>query len=167
MTVALGTTLIDLNIATLIETAEYERIEDGRCNGADIFIGALITRYGETAPDVDLCGEGEPIDGLVTGLNTTRHLLPNVDSGNAAFYNDYDNPFADNIYIRFGVLKPQGIYLVLSDTNVTIAIGNHLRVKDGVLNTSSSGDITSFVATEAVTGAVNTRKYFRARYIKT
>ena len=168
MTVALGTTLIDLNIATLIVKAEYDRIEDGRVNGSsECFIGQLVTRYNQTYPDIVGCDEGQLITGLLIGLNTTRHTLPTVTSGNPAFYNDYDNMFADNTYIRIGILKSQGVYLVLSETYKTFTVGMGLKVVDGgVLAEAASGDVISFIAEEAVTGASNTRKYFRARFVK-
>lgn len=168
MAVALGTTLINLKTATLIEKAEYDRIEDGRVNGDDeCFIGQLVTRYNQTFPDIVGCDEGQLITGLLIGLNTTRHTLPNVTSGNPAFYNDYDNMFDDNTYIRIGIMKSQGVYLVLSDTNKTFTVGMGLKVVDGgVLAEATSGDVINFICEEAVTGAANTRKYFRARFIK-
>jgi len=168
MAVALGTTLINLGTATLIEKDEYARIEDGRVNGDDeCFIGQLVTRYGQTFPDIVGCDEGEFLTGLLTGLNTTRHTLPNVTSGNPAFYNDYDHMFDDNTYIRIGILKSQGVYLVLSETNKTFTVGQGLKVVDGgVLAGATSGDVVSFICEEPVTGAENTRKYFRARFVK-
>lgn len=169
MTVALGTTLINLNIATLIERAEYERIEPGKTGSstANIFIGAIVTRYRQTDPVVALCSSDQMIAGIVVGLDITQHTLPNVTSGNPAFYNDYDNPFAVNTYIRIGVLKSQGVYLVLSETNTTIENGDPLNVvSGGVLAVASTGANISFMAEEDVTGASNTRKYFRARFIR-
>lgn len=160
MTVALGTTLINLSIDTLIKKGEYERIEDGRTNGADIFIGALVTRHAETFPDIDLAGEIESIFGQVIGLNTSKH----TQHANGPWYYDYDNPIPDNYWVRVGILKPGSIYLVLSETNTTIAVGDKLKNKDGVLKLADTADSYQFTSEEAVTGASNVRKYFYARF---
>jgi hypothetical protein len=167
VTVALGSTLITLGISTLIERGRYLRIEDGRVNGSnEIFIGGICTRTGQTFPDIRGCDEDDTICGIVIGLNTTRHTLPNVDSGNAAFYNDFDQPFTDDNYVRIGIMEHGGVYLVLSETNTTIAVGDPLMVVTaGVLKVASTGDDISFIAEEAVTGASNTKKYFRARFV--
>ena len=162
MTVALGTTLINLSIDTLLKKGVYERIEDGITTDADIFIGALVTRFGETFPDIDLCAEIEAIFGQVVGLNTSKHTLP--DDG--PWYNDYDNPFANNRWGRVGLLKPESIYLVLSDTNITITVGAKLKNADGVLKLADTSDNFQFIANEPVTGAGNTRKYFYATFVK-
>ena len=87
MTVALGTTLIDLSIDTLLKKGVYARIEDAITDGTDIFIGALVTRFGQTFPDIDLCAEIEAIFGQVVGINTSKHPVPD----NGPWYNDYDN----------------------------------------------------------------------------
>lgn len=160
MTVALGTTLIDLKIHTLIKKGEYERIEDGRCNGSDIAIGMLVSRHAETFPDIDLAAEIESIFGQVIGLNTSKHTLP--DEG--PWYNDYDNPFTDNYWVRVGILKPKSIYLLLSETNTTIARGDKLKNADGVLKLADTSDRYQFTAEEPVTGAADTRNYFYARF---
>ena len=114
MTVALDETLIAKGISTLLKKGVYKRIEDGITNGVTIFIGALVTRYGETFPDIALCGEGEAIFGQVFGLNTSKHLLPELGS----WYNDFNNPFANDLWVRIGILEPEAIYLVLSETNI-------------------------------------------------
>jgi hypothetical protein len=167
MTVALGSTLITLGTSTLIEKGRWLRIEDGRVNGSnEVFIGAIVTRTEQTFPDIRGADEDDTIAGICIGINTTRHTLPNVTSGNAAFYNDFDQPFSDNDYVRFGVPEAGGVYLVLSETNTTIAVGDPLMVTSaGVLKVAGTGDIITFIAEEAVTGASNTKKYFRARYI--
>jgi len=163
MTVALGTTLINLGIHTLLKTGSvWDRIVDARVNGSDIFIGAIVTRVNETYPDIDLCSEIEAMLGIVIGLNTTKHTLP----ANGAWYNDYDVPFTDNYWVRVGIPRPQGVYLVLSDTEKTFTVGNKLKVVDGVLQVADTNDNFQFICEKAVTGASNTRKYFYARYVK-
>jgi len=167
MAVALGSTLITLGISTLTEKGGWQRIEEGRVNGSnEVFIGGIVTRTEQTFPDIRGADEDDTIAGICIGLNTTRANLPNVTSGNAAFYNDFDNPFADNDYVRFGVPEHGGVYLVLSETNTTIKVGDPLMVTTaGVLKVASTGDDISFIAEEAVTGASNTKKYFRARFV--
>lgn len=163
MTVALGTTLINKGIHTLLKTGSvWDRIVDGKANGTDIFIAAIVTRFGETYPDIDLCAEVDAMLGIVIGLNTTKHNLPE----NGAWYNDYDNCFANDKWLRVGIPKPQGVYLVLSETNTTIAVGDKLKVVDGVLAVADTNDNFQFIAEQAVTAAANTRKYFYARYVK-
>ena len=163
MTVALGTTLINLGIHTLLKTGSvWDRIVDGKINGTDIFIGAIVTRFGETYPDIDLCSVNDAMLGIVIGLNTTKHNLPE----NGAWYNDFDNCFANDKWARVGIPRPQGVYLILSDTDKTIDIGDKLKVVDGVIQVALTADNFQFIAEQAVTGASNTRKYFYARYVK-
>ena len=162
MTVALGTTLIDLSIDTLLKKGVYKRIEDGLTNGTDIAIGMLVTRFGETFPDIDLCAVIEAIFGQVVGINTSKHPV----HANGPWYNDYDNPYANDIWVRVGILEPEAIYLVLSETNTTIAVGNKLKCVDGVLAVADTADNYQFIANSPVTGAGNVRKYFYATFVK-
>ena len=162
MTVALGTTLVDLSIDTLLKKGVYVRTEDGRTNGTDIFIGALVTRFGETFPDIDLCAVIEAIFGQVVGINTSKHLVHE----NGPWYNDYDNPYGDDKWVRIGILQPEAIYLVLSETNTTIAVFDKLKCVDGVLAIADTADNFQFIANTPVTGAGNVRKYFYATFVK-
>ena len=162
MTVALGTTLVDLSIDTLLKKGVYVRTEDGRTNGTDIAIGMLVTRFGETFPDIDLCAEIEAIFGQVVGINTSKHAV----HASGPWYNDYDNPYGDDIWVRVGILQPEAIYLVLSETNTTIKVGNKLKNKDGVLKLADTSDNFQFIANSPVTGAGSTRKYFYATFVK-
>lgn len=162
MTVALGTTLINLSIDTLLKKGVYVRTEDAKTTSTDIFIGALVTRFGETFPDIDLCAEIEAIFGQVVGINTSKHLVHE----NGPWYNDYDNPYGNDKWVRVGILQPEAIYLVLSETNTTIVVGNKLKNKDGVLKLADTSDNFQFIANSAVTGAGNTRKYFYATFVK-
>jgi hypothetical protein len=164
MVVALDSTLRTLNISTLVRRGSvgWPRIENGRCNGADIFIGAAITRYSETFPDIDLCAEIEAIFGFVLGLDTSRANLPE----NGAWYNDYDQPFSDNAWVMIGIPEHGGVYFVLSATNTTIAVGDKLKCVDGVFSVADTNDNYQMIAEEAKTGAANTRKYFYARWVK-
>jgi hypothetical protein len=164
MVVALDTTLRALNIATLVRRGQvgWQRIEDARVNGADIFIGAGVTRYDETFPDIDLCAEIEALFGFVLGLNTNLANLP-VEG---AWFNDFDEPFADNAWVRVGIPQQGGVYLILSATNETIAIGDKLMCVDGVFAVAMTADNYQMIAEQAVVGAANTRRYLYARWVK-
>jgi hypothetical protein len=162
MVVALGTTLINKNIRSLLLDGEYTRIRDGYTNGTDIFIGAIVTRKGETKPDIDLCAEDQMFWGIVTGW--APNMPGYVADATGPWYRDYDNPFPDNKWVRVAIPGKNDIILVLSATNETIAIDDPLKVVDGVMEVASTGDDIIAVAQEAVTGATNTRKYFYARF---
>jgi len=163
MSASLDETLIAKGIKTLVLEGEWESIKPARTNGSDIFIGAGVTRYGESNRlDIDLCAEIEALWGFVIGLDTTQETLP--DDG--AFYNDYDNPFSDNTYVNVGIPKSGMVILVLSATNETISIGDKLKCVDGVFKVADTNDNFQMIAEEAVTGSANTRKYFYARFVK-
>ena len=100
MTVALGTTLINKAISTLVRKGQWERIVDRICNGSDIFIGAGVTEKGEAnTSDIDLCAEIEALLGFVLGYVPQ---LETIDS-QGYYYRDYDNPFPDNSWVRVGI----------------------------------------------------------------
>ncbi|MFW9971337.1 MAG: hypothetical protein ACFFDF_14180 [Candidatus Odinarchaeota archaeon] len=67
------------------------RIEVARCNGADLYLGALIVGIGNNNPDIDLAQENEIIEGIIIG-----HAFSN----NMDLENDYENPFPDNQWVR-------------------------------------------------------------------
>ncbi len=162
MAVALNTTLIALGISTLLYKGQWARVVDRKVNGADIFIGAGVTDYGETQPDVDLCGEAEPLLGFALGYVPQ---LETIDS-QGYYYRDYDAPFPDNSWIRVGIPKQGDVILVLSDTQETIARGAPIKCIDGVFVDTTTREEFQMIAEEAVTGAALTRKYFYARWVK-
>lgn len=163
MTVALGTTLISLGISTLVRKGQWARIVDRKCNGADIFIGAGVTEIGEsTQSDIDLCAEIEALLGFVLGLVPQLETIP----ATGYYYNDYDNCFADNTWVRVGIPTQGMIILVLSGTQKTIAKGDRINCVDGVWQRAATSDNYQMIAEEAVTAAANTRKYFHARWVK-
>ena len=163
MTVALGTTLINLGISTLVRKGQWDRIVDRQCTGSDIFIGAGVTEKGESGTsDIDLCAEIETLIGFVLGLVPQLETIPT----NGYYYNDYDQPFADDTWVRVGLPKQAMVILVLSGTEKTIAKGDKINCVDGVFQTAATSDNYQMIAEEAVTGAANTRKYFYARWVK-
>lgn len=168
MTVVLDETLIAKGISTLLKKGKYVRIEDGRINGVDVFLGALVTRYGETFPDIALCGDGEGILGQVIGINTSKHLVHE----DGPWYNDFDNPYANDTWVRIGIFESQGIYLVLSETNITVAVNDKLKVVTGVLAIATTIATTptvpehyQFLANEPKAAAADTRKYLYVTFV--
>lgn len=164
MTVALGTTLINLATKSLLRqgSSEWSDIDDRRVNGTDIFIGAAVTGYTETFPDIDLCAEIEAILGFVLGLAPQLETIPSQ----GMWYNDYDHCFDDNTWVRVGRPQQNCVILVLSETNTTIAVGDKLKCVDGVWQVADTNDNYQMIAEQAVTAAANTRKYFYAKWVK-
>lgn len=160
--VALGTTLIAKKIKTLVKFGGWDRIEDARTNGTDIFIGAGVARVGETRPDIDLCAAIETLWGFVLGYNKQ---LNTIDS-QGYYYRDYDNCFGDNKWVLVGIPKQSSVYLVLSETAETLAIGQKIYCVDGVFTKADTADNYQMIVEEAVTGVASVRKYFYARWVK-
>ena len=161
--VALGTTLIDKKIKTLVKFGGWDRIEDGYTyEGEDIFIGAGVCRFGETRPNIDLCAMNEALWGFVLGYN--RQL--NTIDPQGYYYRDYDNPFGSSKWVLVGIPKQSSVYLVLSETEETLAVNDKIYCKDGVFTKAASGHNYQMICEEAVTGVGNVRKYFYARWVK-
>lgn len=77
---------------------------DGKTNGADIFLCAIITKQGETAPDLDLCDYNEMPDGVVTGLANDA----------TDFSKDASSPIATDTNIKYrDITKDSEVILVL------------------------------------------------------
>lgn len=99
-----------------------------RTNGNDIFLTAIVTAYGETNPDVDLAGAGEPVSGVIIG-----EAYPyNVDLSN-----DSDDPYADNKWVL--MYTPEDgdqLYLTVA-TNSSIAKDNWFKASGGFIVTST------------------------------
>lgn len=160
--VSLGTTLINLNISTLVKFGGWDRIEDAMTTGADIFIGAGVSRFGETKPDIDLCAAVEVLWGFVLGYNKQLNTI----DAQGYFYRDYDNPFANNKWVLVGIPKQSAVYLVLSATEETLAISDKIYCVDGVFTKATTSDNYQMICEEPVTGVAAVRKYFYARWVK-
>jgi hypothetical protein len=81
-----------------------------RTNGADMFITALVTEYGETKPDIDLVQTGEKILGVVIG--------PASDQGEGLnLAKDSDSCFADNTWVNVYIPEPGDELLLTWYTN--------------------------------------------------
>ena len=162
MTVALGTTLINKGIHNLAKEGGWQRIEPGITTSTDIFIGAGVTRFGQTGQYIDLCAEIEALLGFVLGYNSAKETID--DQG--YYYRDYDNPFISAKHVLIGIPKFGGVYLVLSGTQKTIALYDRINCVDGVFQRAATSDNFQMISEEAVTAAGNTRKYFYARMVK-
>lgn len=163
MAVALGTTLIDLNIHNLDKEGGWQRIEEGLTTGADIFIGAGVTRRrAGGSRQIDLCGEQEALFGFVLGY--TQNASNTIDT-QGYYYRDYDAPFAAAKEVFIGVPKQGGIYLILSETNVTLALDMKLKCVDGVWSEADTNDNFQMMCEQAITAAANTRKYFYGKWV--
>lgn len=93
-----------------------------RANGADLFITAMVTRTGETAddPDVDLCGAGETINGIIVGEWDKTDLD-----------NDSDDPFADNTWLdMYEPANGEEIYITIK-TNTAITVFTLVQCEAG------------------------------------
>lgn len=62
-----------------------------KTNGADLFLGCIMTLYGETAPDADLCGYNETPAGILMEL---------ADDANNLSY-DAQSPIPTDININY------------------------------------------------------------------
>ena len=163
MGVALNQTLRARGIKSLVYKGMWDRIVDRRCNGSDIFIGAGVTEKEEsTHADIDLCAEDETLFGFVVGICPQLETIPAL----GMWYNDYDVPFSDNVWVRVGIPTQGMVILVLSATNVNINKGEKIHCVDGVFQRATTDGNYQMFAKEAVTGAASTRKYFYARFVR-
>ena len=162
MGVALNTTLIAHGHATLLYKGQWARVVDRRINGTDVFIGAAVTEHGEVQPDIALCALEEGILGFVLGY------VPQLETIDAQgyFYRDYDTPFPDNSWVRVGIPRQHLVIFVLSDTQEDIGRGDLIRCIDGVWRSSVTREDYQMISEEDVVGAINTRQYFYARWVK-
>ena len=104
-----------------------------RANGADLFIGAAVTIYGETAsdPDVDLCATGEVPSGYITGPADDALDLDK----------DADDAYADNTYLMMYV-PAQGDRLLLcanTDTSLAVTRGGPVYALAGFVQDATIG----------------------------
>lgn len=147
----------------MLKFGKWARIEEAITNGIDIFIGAGITRYEETKPYVDLCGEDETLTGIVLGLNTAWETIPSQ----GYYYNDFDVPFGTGKKIQIGIPVPnETVNLILLETNTTIEVEDRLKCVAGVFQRAGTNDSYQYVAEEPSSAAANTRKYIYAQYVK-
>ncbi len=155
MTVALGTTLIDKAVATLLLFGKWKEIYDRTTNGTDMFIGCMVTEASESGDDIDRCEEDEMPLGVVLG-----YAPPDIVDTEDYFLKDFDDTFGDGKKVYVGAPERGAIFLGLSETNTTIKKSDPLKIITGVFKGAATGDDIVAIAREPVTGANNTRKYF-------
>jgi len=98
-----------------------------KTNGADIFLGAIVTIFGESnLYDIDMAGEDEPIFGVVSGRADDA---TNLD-------NDKDTPFATNINVMVTIPVPGDVFYCTTKQNTTITYGFALQVDGGFVENS-------------------------------
>jgi len=118
-----------------------------RANGADLFIGALVTHTGETEndPDVDLCAKGERPDGVIIG--------PAYDA--IDLDKDSDDTYADNTWLLMYVPQEgEEIYLV-AKTNTAFTVYTRAQADGGYIIPFAYVDATEATDTlESVVGTV-------------
>ena len=120
-----------------------------QANGSDLFLGALVTGYAETAPNVDLCGEDEPISGVIVG----EYFPYKVDLDK-----DSDDTFDDESYLAMYVPKDKDQLYLCALTAETITIDDWVEVSAGFFKTSTKA-LGFGRAKQAVTGASATEAY--------
>lgn len=161
----LGTNLIDLadfKNNMVFSGPDFAQVVERRCNGSDIFIGAIVTDDEETFPDIDLCGEDEAPLGIVLGF-TNRNQIDSQSAG--YWYRDGDVPFADNTWVYVGILTPGQVVWVCSASNTNINSGEYLKVASGLMTRGDTGGDLFMKAMESVTATASTTKYFRAMVV--
>jgi hypothetical protein len=96
-----------------------------RANGADLFIGAIVTRVGETEddPDVDLCAKGEAPSGIILGPADDAIDLDK----------DSDDCFADDTWLlMYEWERNDEIYLTVK-TNTALTVYVEVQVDGGFI----------------------------------
>jgi len=108
--------------AVFLKKSAATRTITKKTNGADIFLGAVVTIYGEgNAYDIDLCAEDEPIFGIVSGAADDATDLDN----------DSDDCFADNINVLVTIPVPGDVFYCVTKQNVTVTYGIMLQADGG------------------------------------
>jgi len=87
---------------------------DGKTNGDDFFLTAIITKQGESAPDLDLCGYNEMPDGIVEELAN--------DATDLSY--DAQNPIADNINILYREIHRDDEFLLTIGAGKGVTLNN-------------------------------------------
>ncbi len=79
------TTLVERLVAKTKQGSVFRRRRaqklSGKTNGSDLFLAAIITKFGETQPDVDLCGYQENPAGILMELADDANNLANDAQG--------------------------------------------------------------------------------------
>lgn len=136
-----------------------------RANGADLFLGAIVTYFGETSgdPDVDLAAAGEPHDGVIVG---PAYGALDLDK-------DSDDCFADNTWLIMYKPAPGDELYLTAATNTACTYGEHVTKDGGFVagdfsytDGTQASDLMEDVigrARETITAATGTEKIVLVR----
>jgi hypothetical protein len=148
--------------AVFIKKSAATRTIRKKANGSDIFLGAVVTIYGESnAYDVDLAAEDETIFGIVSGAADDATDLDN----------DSDDCFADNANILVTIPVPGDVWYSATKQNVTVTYGQALQADGGFVEntdfsqTKSAQNVPSYgivgIALEASTHVTSKEEYIQ------
>lgn len=130
------------------KNADGGRVVKVWANGSDIFMTAIVTAYGETEPDVDLCGTGEPVSGVIIGTYQPYEIDLTHDS---------DNCFDDNTKLQMYVpIKGDQLYGTVA-TGTSLTVNTWVDVSGGFLIAGSRTAHIGIVK-QAITGASATEQ---------
>ena len=122
--------------AVFLKKSAATRTIRKKTNGTDIFLGAVVTIYGESnAYDIDLAAEDEPIFGIVSGRADDATDLDN----------DSDDCFANNINVLVTIPVPGDVFYCATKTNVTVTYGQALQADGGFVENSDFAAATTQV----------------------
>ena len=108
------------------KTNGYKRILVKASSGGDtIFLGAIVTRTGETAgtPEVDLCAKGEPVYGVITGKAWAARDMSK----------DSDSPYVDGTKLLLERLEEGDQVWLTAKTNTAITEAKSVQVDGGFI----------------------------------
>ena len=139
---------------------------DVRANGSDLFLGAGVTEYGETSPDVDLCAEDEQMSGIICASSDDA---TNLDK-------DSDDTFADNTNLKMAVPQSSEEVYVCAKTGVTVTKDKLIQCDGGFFEDTDFTAAESAAnvpyaasmmlqAKQAITGVSGLEAYFLAKRV--
>lgn len=163
----LAASLKSLTHAVFLKKSAATRTIRKKTNGNDIFLGAVVTIYGEgNAYDIDLAAEDESILGIVSGAADDATDLDN----------DEDDCFADNTNVMVTIPVSGDVFYCVSKTNVDITYGIALQCDGGYVEDTdwanagtTVANVPSFgivgIALEAVTSVTTQECYIQVMKI--
>ena len=147
MTVSSGLSTVSESGSVIYKkNADGGRVEKVWANGANLFLTAIATKYGETSPDVALCATGEPVAGVVIGTYQPYEINLKYDS---------DDPFDDDTKLQLYIPNKGDILYGTTATATAITANTWVDVDGGFLTTGTRTDHIG-KALEAAAGASGT-----------
>ena len=139
---------------------------DVKANGADLFLTAGVTKFGETGPDVDLCAEDEQLSGIIVGRSDAA---TDMDK-------DSDDTYADDTNLKMGVPSTGEEIFLTAKTAITVTKDKAVQCDGGFFENTDFAAAESaanvpyagsmlLVATEAITGISGIEQIFLARRV--